>query len=141
MRNLICWEQILLLRHLCESVCIDHTLLRHHRRRVHRQAVVEGANLLLGLGLVLTIGAHVFRVDRVLLLGGIIETDVHAWVDGSCEQSAVVVGSAHLTAESSVGYRGGGSSGLVCRAFSCSDRLYVTEREEILMFPLVDAHV
>ena len=75
------------------------------------------------------------------MLGGIIETDVHAWVDGSGKQSAVVVRSAHLTAESSVGYRGGCSSGLVRRAFSCGDRLYVTEREEILMFPLVDAHV
>ena len=108
-RYLICREQVLLLSHLCERVRIHHVLLRHHRRRVQHQAVIQGAHRLLRLRLVLSVGAHVVRVNRVLLLGGIIETDIHAWVDRPGQHSAVVVRGAHLAAEGSVSYgRGSG---------------------------------
>jgi len=71
--DLVSWEEVLLLSHLSERIEVDGVLLGKHLRHVdglHHQTIVR---------IDMHMGAMV-RVNRILLLRWIVETDIHTGV-------------------------------------------------------------
>ncbi len=133
--DLISWEEILMLGHLRKWVRVDRVLIWETSWNIwfHHQTVV-----LMTMHL-----RAVIWVDRVLLLGGVVETDIKTWMATTCIRVRSVGHFALLlivretTMGSSIAY-----GRCLCRGYGRGrNRFNLTERVQILVLPLIDAHI
>ena len=134
-RDLISWEEVLMLGHLRKWVRVDRVLIWKTSWNIwfhHKTVMLMAVHL-----------RAVIWIDWVLLLRGVVETDIKTWMATACVwirsmgHLALLLIVWDTAMSSSIAYRWSLSRGY----WRGRDRFNLTKRVQILVLPLIYAHI